>query len=178
MDAEHTYYFEMSSHTKSVTLHTSKADGEPFAYTLQINAKEGCITVTDDAGNYFTLNSAETRLELKNVDGSHFDMDKKKLTITIPDEVEINTKKFQVNADTATLNAVSDVTKTMTVTQATILNGGMAVSTTGGEGTTSSNSISGGLNILGDVTMAGSLTIAGQLAVQGFASFNGGHTGA
>lgn len=73
---DNTYSVEMSSHGKHVTLRTSKADGEPFAYTFQFNAKEGVVTLTDDAGNFFELDSGEMRLTLENRRGTKVVLDK------------------------------------------------------------------------------------------------------
>jgi phage baseplate assembly protein gpV len=176
-DADHAYYLEVSTHKKLVHFHTSKADGEPYAYDIQINAKDGSVVITDDAGNYIALDSANRRLEMKNVDGTHLDIDKKRMIITAVDDVEINTKKYVVNADTATLNAITNITKatsletTLVVTAATTLNGGGAVS--GGSG--ASFSVSGGLNA-DAATVSGALDISGGLNVGGFANFAGGHT--
>lgn len=106
-DADHSYYLEMSSHTKMVHFHTSKADGEPFAYDIQINTKVGAILITDDAGNFISLDSSERRLEMKNSDGSHIDMDKTNLTITTTDSITMNTDKLTVKTNTTTMDGSS-----------------------------------------------------------------------
>ncbi|MDD2879761.1 MAG: hypothetical protein PHQ58_04945 [Rhodoferax sp.] len=108
-DADHSYYFEVSSHNKLVHFHTSKADGEPFAYDIQINTKTGYVLITDDAGNFISLDSSERRLEMKNSDGSHFDMDKTHLTITTTDSITVNTNKLAINTTSTTLDGSSSV---------------------------------------------------------------------
>lgn len=108
-DADHSYYLEVSSHTKLIHLHTSKADGEPFAYDIQINTKSGYILITDDAGNFISLDSSERRLEMKNSDGSHFDMDKTRLTVTTTDSITLNTKKMEINSTSTTIDGTSSV---------------------------------------------------------------------
>lgn len=90
--AENTYFLEISTHNKLVHFHTSKADGEPFIYDIQINTKDGNITIRDDAGNYFSFDSKERQLELKNVDGTHIDLNKKDLTITVPETYTLQAK--------------------------------------------------------------------------------------
>ena len=66
-----TYFFEVSTHKKTVHLHTSNNDGEPFAYDIQINAKDGFVVIADDVGNYIELKSDDKRIRLKNsVDSS------------------------------------------------------------------------------------------------------------
>lgn len=90
--AENTYFLEISTHRKLVHFHTSKADGEPFIYDIQINTKDGCIIITDDIGNYFSLDSKQRQLEVKNADGSHVDVHKKNITITAPETLTFKAK--------------------------------------------------------------------------------------
>lgn len=92
------YFIEISTHRKLIHLHTCKADGEPFGYDIQLNTKEGYLTIQDDAGNYIHMNSKERRIELKNVDGSHYDMLQDNLTVTIPTTTKFITKDFLVEA--------------------------------------------------------------------------------
>lgn len=92
--SDNTYFVEWSTHAKHIRLHTSKADGEPFAYDIEINTKDGSMTFQDDAGNYIFMDSANNRLELKNGDGSWFDMDRKNVTVTVPDTYKVIAKKI------------------------------------------------------------------------------------
>lgn len=98
VDATTQYFLEVSTHTKQITLHTCKADGEPFGYDIQLDTKVGKLLITDDTGNYIHLNSAERRIELYNTDGSHYDMLKDNLTVTIPNTTKFVTKDFLVEA--------------------------------------------------------------------------------
>ncbi len=184
MDPDHTYYFEMSSHTGLVALHTSKANGEPFAYDLQINAKEGKIAVTDDVGNFFELDSTNRRIQMKNIDGSHFDLDKQILTMTTVKQIVQNTESWTVNAKTILLNADTDTVDAITnVKQATTLETTLLVeegvtmqggaNVQGGSG--ASFQITGGLEV-DNVAVSGDVNISGGLTVAGFANLNGGHT--
>lgn len=96
-----TYYFiEISTHKKLITLHTSKDNGEPYGYDIQLDTGNGKLVITDDVGNYILLDSKETRIVLKNLDSSEFDMYKKNLTANIPDTITFNSNQFIVNAKT------------------------------------------------------------------------------
>lgn len=111
-NGENTYFLEISTHKKLVHFHTSKADGEPFAYDIQINALEGCIVIKDDIGNYFSFDSRGRQLELMNADGTHFDMNRNDLTITVPETFTVNAKTITHrsdtnNMDTATYNGTA-----------------------------------------------------------------------
>lgn len=76
IDETNSYYFNISTHLKLVTFATTKSDGEPFAYTIQVNTKDGVITVADDIGNYIQLDSADKRITLENADGTTHVLDK------------------------------------------------------------------------------------------------------
>lgn len=101
------YYFEISSHSKLVTFHTSQANGEQWGYDIQINAEKGYVVIEDTAGNFFKLDSAATSLTLKNVNGSVVDITKDICTITTPAEVNITTKRYTLKADNCTTTATN-----------------------------------------------------------------------
>lgn len=197
MNAENTYFFEWSSHRKSITLSTSKANGEPFAYRLQLNTGDGILQMADDVGNYQTFDSKNTRMEWMNVNGSHVDLSKKELTFTIPDRVTINTKHTQVNSPTITLNGVTNVTENTTMEkntvtqQSTTILGGLSVlqsNMTGG--TPGPNRMrggfiletgdikleEGGIDIAGASTFRSNVDFLATIKVTGFASLEGGYT--
>lgn len=149
--ADTTYYFEVSTHDKHITLHTSNSDGEPFVYDIQLNTKEGFLLIKDDIGNYIQLDSKNVRIEAKNADGSWFDMNRKVISAYAPDTInltaenDINLKAGRsINSEAGssindkTTNITTRATATMntvpttTFTGKTIIQGGMAVS--GGSG--------------------------------------------
>lgn len=74
VNGDNYYYLEVSTHTKTVTFHTSKADGEPYSYDIQINAKEGKILITDDIDNYFLFDSKQKQIRMENTDGTFFEV--------------------------------------------------------------------------------------------------------
>ncbi|MNQ14365.1 hypothetical protein D3C85_273140 [compost metagenome] len=90
LDIDKCYFIEVSTHSKAITLQTSSANGEPFEYTFQFNTAEGAVTLADDVGNYFELDSEAKKLTLKNQDNSHVILDKTKINIKATDEVVID----------------------------------------------------------------------------------------
>lgn len=74
VNGDNYYYLEISTHTKSITFHTSKADGEPFSYDVQINTKDGRILITDDVNNYILLDSKQKQVRMENTDGCFFEI--------------------------------------------------------------------------------------------------------
>lgn len=94
---QNSYYLEVSTHTKQITLHTSQADKEPFGYDIQINTGDGRILIIDTAGNKFLLDSQATQLRMENAVGSFLDITKQVATLTAADQVTINTKNMTIN---------------------------------------------------------------------------------
>lgn len=88
LDVESCYFFEMSSHTKQITVHTSKANGEAFAYDFQIDAEESKVLLTDDGGNYFLLDSANSHLRMENAAGTYYELDKQKIKGYAPQTID------------------------------------------------------------------------------------------
>lgn len=138
------YYFEVSSHKKLIHLHTTKKNGEPFGYDIQMNLAEGYIKIQDDAGNFFILDSAERQIAMKNSDDCYFDLNKQNLTLNVPDTLTIRAKNIveEVGESVKTTAGSSIATETKTHTikatslteQATAINvkGSGAINITGG----------------------------------------------
>lgn len=102
-DANSTYYFEISTHTKKITLHTSNNDGEPFKYDIQLNTKEGNLTIRDDVGNMIHLDSTVKRILLMNQDQSFTDIIGKTISMSADDMINLRTKNLNIRADNTTL---------------------------------------------------------------------------
>lgn len=95
-DPDFCYSFEVCTHTRQVTFrtvrgidHGGKGTKEPFAYTLQFNTDYGAVVLTDDDGNYFELDSTETRLLLRNKFDTIVHLDKRRVLINGDEEVRI-----------------------------------------------------------------------------------------
>jgi phage baseplate assembly protein gpV len=181
---ENTYYLELSSHTKQITLHTSKADGEPFAYTFQFNLKDGAVTLEDDDGNSFLLDSVERQLMLKNKDGSLLDVNKRNILIEAPDSVTIKTKAYNVIADTVNRVVKSSITDATplyngNITQANF-SGKVSIKglTTLMGGISTVGSVSGvAASITVPITMTSTTTMSGGAEVSGTFIVNGVNCG-
>lgn len=87
---ETSYYFEISTHKKLVTFHTSKANGEPTSYDIQIDSGTGKLIVQDDMGNEFLMNSTAGELKMKNSSGSFISVSKS--------HIESSSKTHTINA--------------------------------------------------------------------------------
>lgn len=103
-DSESTYFLEISTHTKKVRFHTSDNDGEHCKYDFQFDTKAGNVTLEDDKGNYFFLDTAATQIKLRNKDDSYVDINKKIITLHSLDKIINNTQHFEINAEQTITN--------------------------------------------------------------------------
>lgn len=139
-DADSSYWLEVSTHRKIMHVHTSKNDGEPFAYDIQINAKDGKLVITDDAGNYFVLNSKDNHIRIENATGSYVELDKDVININANDKVNMTTPKVIMTGE-------------LLVAKNTQVSGSLQVDKT--------TSGSGNLTITGNINASGSIIDGG-----------------
>lgn len=107
---DNSWWLEVSTHKKTITLKTNNSDGEQYTYGFQINAKEGRVFLTDNLDNSFLLDSKNRILELENTDGSLLSINKKAILIKAIDSVTVDTKDFTVKSKNSTINGSSNVT--------------------------------------------------------------------
>lgn len=170
-DAKSTYFMEWSSHKKLIHIHTSKADGEPYTYDIQINTKEGFITIQDDDGQVISLDSKERQLVMKNRDGSILDINKTKILMHADDEIKMTTKSYILETTTtkstasgsATLDTPDNTTtapsnKIVGLTQHT---GNIVMSGAGGGA--GSAQFTGDIDVIGEIRSTGD-QIAGDIS--------------
>lgn len=110
---EQSYYISASTHDKNITIATNKNDGEEFAYTVQINSKDGNITIQDDVGDIIQLDSAAIRILLKNKNGTEVYLEEDEIHLnavtdiieSAPKNYSINCKNYSLTAETVAINA-------------------------------------------------------------------------
>lgn len=186
---DNTYSLEISTHTKQITLRTSKADGEPFEYIFQFNTKEGCVTLTDDDGNYLEMDSAEGRITLQNSSGTNLVLDKKDIRFkavrdligTVAENLEL---KVGENLDvsvggSSTVNTGAVTTLESGAAVAVKSGAGLALESAGGMSLVAGGGLGLGSNgpatidASGGISMNGDMTISGNLNWGGIATGNG-----
>lgn len=119
LSVENSYTMEFCSHTKAVTIRTSKADGEPYAYVVQLNGKDGKVLIEDDAGNYLELVSKEAKWSVVNAQGAEFTIAGRNGLFSVPDQMKFSaksmlfsTQSYTVETQTYAVNAKSASYKT------------------------------------------------------------------
>lgn len=155
------YFFSMSTHEKHVRLVTTKHNGEPYAYNIELDTKEGVFKSEDDVGNMGYLNSAETELGMVNADGSFVKVTKKDVVINAVDniaatagkDVEFRCRKLTIIAD----EIVGDAQSTKFTGNTTI----EGQTTTNGLANTGSCESTGGFDTEGAIRAGGIITAEG-----------------
>lgn len=93
LNIDNTYYITVSTKDKYVKIHTSDNDGELCTYDIELNTKKGFFQLLDGRKNFMLLDSS-----------------KDEFTGTIHKKVTWNTKDFNINCDTFTVNASKQTT--------------------------------------------------------------------
>lgn len=118
---EKSYSLVFSPWDGYIQIKTTKANKEPYAYTFEINTKQGIAGCTDDVGNYWEVNSKEIRVKLQNSDNSFVSVEKqaidlsadRRITFTVggtkteltPDAINNKTKTYATDCTTMTIKA-------------------------------------------------------------------------
>jgi hypothetical protein len=149
LTADNFYYIEVSTHQKHIHLHTTTANGEPYAYDIQLNTDKGYFSIQDDIGNSVTMDSEAHELLMQNVDGSFID----------------------IKAENVTGHAVQDMNFTAGGNISFKAGGNTSITSSG------SNSIKGASNTVeGDTEVKSNLAVDGGLSNKGKSSLGGGGT--
>lgn len=110
-DLSKCYIMSVSAHDKHVTIRTSKANEELYAYTIQINTKESAVYIVDDDGQMIELDSRERRLQLINKDNSFVKVEKKFIELNADEYIKLTVKDnvYKMVPDTTTLNTPKNI---------------------------------------------------------------------
>lgn len=93
LDHTNSYFFEVDTATGDVTFKTNKSNGEEFAYTVQIQAKNGILVFEDDVGQSFHIDSNKREVAMENQDGCLVQLLGKSINIKAPEDINITAGK-------------------------------------------------------------------------------------
>lgn len=93
IDPASSYFLEVSTHTGSATFATSKSNGEPVAFTVQINAKEGTISIVDDEDDEFTFDAVAKHIFAKLSTGTEFNLNQNDIYGYAPGDITFTAAK-------------------------------------------------------------------------------------
>jgi hypothetical protein len=110
MDFSKAYIFQMSGHDKHITIATSKDNGEPHAWTFQINTGQSEFTLKDDIDNEFEIVSADNRLQLKNADGTYIKIERQFIEMDAAQYIQLKVggTVMKLTPDAYTLKTTND----------------------------------------------------------------------
>jgi hypothetical protein len=93
IDPASSYFMEVSTHSGTATFATSKSNGEPLAWTIQVNAKEGSVSVVNDDNDEFTFDGVEKHIFAKLSTGTEFNLNQNNIYGFAPDTITLEAKK-------------------------------------------------------------------------------------
>ena len=149
-DNDSSYWFEVNTADKTITLHTSDNDGEVVKYDIELDTRNGTLEIKDDLGNNIFLESVEGRLTTTTA--NEVIVNTQRFVINASQSIEFNTPTITTNSESSTINASEH-----TENAASTVTGGLSVSG-GGAGTAS---ISGDVQVNGNITASGSIMDGG-----------------
>ncbi len=106
---DNSYMVVVSTHQQQITLTTSKANGEPFAYTFQFDTKNGNVLLQDDIGNFFQLTSKSNNLTMKNANGSLLSVSGNDIFGQCAENFNVTCKTYNLKCTTMNTNASSAI---------------------------------------------------------------------
>lgn len=164
---ENTWTQGISTHEKKVNfVHTTKSDGEKWAYDVNVDVKQGLVNIMDDIGNLIKIDSGNGIIRLQTAQGAYIEINKRDITIScdnltsnVSQVTQVNTMQMQNNAtaNIATVTPIQTHTGNLTVA------GGISAGP-GGDGS--------GFEMRGDIRHIGTMTTEGDHIIDG-KSFNG-----
>lgn len=102
-DANNSYYFEVSTHTKRIVVHTSTANEEKYSYDLVVDAANGFISFKDSNNNEIKLDSVAEHLFMLNNTGTYMEIIKGIANIKSPESINFESPVGTWKADHITI---------------------------------------------------------------------------
>ncbi len=106
---DNSYMLVVSTHQKQITLTTSKANGEPFAYTFQFDLNAGNVVLQDDAGNFIQMTSKTNNVTMKNGNGSLLSILGNDIFGQCANNFNVTCKTYNLNCTTMNVDASSTI---------------------------------------------------------------------
>lgn len=164
-NVENFYTMTVSTHEGFFALRTTKANGEKSTFEIKVDGKSGKIMIGGGFKNYMVLDDVQRSMTYVNADGSVFNVDRKKITMSAPDSItlqgleqfniatkvfNLQCKQIAVQADTAEIR-IGETNWTGNITQK------------GNYKQTGDYDQKGDYTLVGDMTQQGNLTSSGTI---------------
>lgn len=159
------YWVEFDTRHKSVQIHTSSNDGEPTAYDIKIDTKEGIVHLKDELSNEIMLQSVSGFLrfdirERTEFNTPNFVINSETYELNAKSRATVNTPDHTMNADESTINGKEHTVNGEQCTMNTLLKGTEGFDLKGGTGSSTAKMV-GNLEVDGSIHATGSITDEG-----------------
>ena len=108
------YWFEMSTHRKNITLMTSQSDGEKHLYTIQVDTAGSKVIITDESDNCFEIDSNNDKVSMRNSAQSSIVLDGPNIVMTAPNKIIMNASEVGITAQTTSIDSNTKLTGRLT----------------------------------------------------------------
>lgn len=192
---ENSHSLTVSTHDRHITLQTVDTNNEAFTYTVKLDLAESIFTLTDNADNYFYLDSKNTNIRMHNTEGTWAELNKKNINLYAPDSfsleaeenVRIQCKNYYLTVgesyseeigENHTSNIGGDSVQSVGGNKSEDVSGNYQITTAGYTCDTPTATFTGqvsvgGLSIApGSAGGGGGAEIAGNITVDGTSTFN------
>jgi phage baseplate assembly protein gpV len=112
---DNAYSIKYSTHDKEITLTTNKSDGEPFAYKLKLNTKDGKFSIEDSDGNFIFLDSSVQHIKLQNRNESMLELVGSVINMNANESINQTTKSWNVKSTDVNITATTGNFKIQTL---------------------------------------------------------------
>ena len=97
LDDDNSYFIECDTREKKrIRISTSKVDGEKFRYLLELNADNSQVSLTDDDGNMFIIQSEIPRVCMKNKSESLLDLNIENIIMACKGDMTLKTENGDI----------------------------------------------------------------------------------
>lgn len=97
---DNSYWVEVSTHRKNITLMTSNSNGEEHVYTIQVDAAGSKVLISDETDNCFEIDSNADKVSLRNSGGCSIVLAGPDVQINAPNKIALNASEVSINAQT------------------------------------------------------------------------------
>lgn len=181
---ENSYHIDFDTLSKKLSIRTTQSDGEAYAYSVILNPSENSVSIFDNIGNIFKIDSPNNNVSMTDASGAVFETRDGWPRIYGPKGVVIedgggNSAVLSPDSSSVTIKdsggSVIDTksgSPTITGSGAISMSTGSTINMSGSN--VSMSDASSSFN--NPVSFSDSVMIGGSLTVTGYANFPGGHT--
>lgn len=159
---------------KIIWIHSCQNNNEKYGYDIKIIPESNELHITDTDGNYFKLESAETRWTLHNKDNTEIILDKSDMRINVPRNLDITVGGNMTTKVTGTVTEEvgGNVTKTYKSDETIAITGDESVTISGKQsvkvsGDSVFEALNSAFNASASLKIDSTVTISGKMLMVG-----------